>query len=66
MFEFSKELCNKIKTSDCLEPKELQIVEMALRMWESYEEILNENLGLDRKKDFFQLEYAIHKNSLKK
>ena len=69
MFEWSKELCKKISNSDCLSKNELQMVEIALRLYECYEEALNENLGLDiiakRETNLFQLEHAINRNSLK-
>lgn len=70
MFKWSKELCNKIKDANCLEPSELQMVEIALRLYECYEEILDENIGLDirikKETNFFELEHAVHRNSLKK
>lgn len=64
MFEWSKEICKKIKDSGCLEPRELQMVEIALRMNELQEKILNENLGIDSD-NMFELEHAIHKNALR-
>ena len=66
MFEWSKEICNKIKDSNCLEDKKLQMVEISLRLYELYNEILNENLGLDlidgKETNYFELEHAIHRN----
>lgn len=64
MFEWSKGICKKIKDSGCLEPRELQMIEIALRMNELHEKILNENLGIDSD-NMFELEYAIHKNATK-
>ena len=69
MFDWLKELCKKISDANCLDTKEMQMVEMALRLWEPYETILDENIGIDlitkEKADFFQLEYAIHRNATK-
>ena len=64
MFEWSKELCKKIADSNCLEPKEMQMVEIALRIYESYEIILNENLDLGDT-NLFKLEHSIHRNHRK-
>lgn len=71
MFEYSEEICEKISNSGCITNKELQYVEMALKMFESYEEILNQNLGLDiiEQKELevdFKLKYAIGRNTEKR
>lgn len=65
MFEWSKNLCNKLKDADCLSAHELEMIEISLRLYECYTEVLNENLGLDlrtKEANFFQLEHAIHRN----
>lgn len=49
MFEWSKEIMKKIEDSNCLEEKELAGVEIALRMYDMYEQALDENLGLEEK-----------------
>lgn len=70
MFNWSKGICNKIKDSDCLSKHELEMVEISLRLYECFEDILDENIGLDlrtkEETNFFELEHAIHRNSLKK
>jgi hypothetical protein len=62
MFEWSKGICKKIKESGCLEPRELQMVEIALRMNELNDMIYIENLGISSD-NMFELEHAIHKNA---
>lgn len=46
MYEFSKEIIEKINTAKCLTVKELRITEVALRMYELNEDILDESTGL--------------------
>lgn len=64
MFEWSKEICKKIKDSNCLDSSELQMVEMSLRIWESFENILDESIILSDT-DLFELEHAVHRNRKK-
>lgn len=65
MFEWSKEICNKIAESGCLTPKELGMVEISLRVWDAYDELLNENLALDNS-NFFELEHSPFRNKSNK
>lgn len=46
MFEYEENICKKIYETKCLEPKELQAVEIALKLTASYDMILNEALDL--------------------
>ena len=46
MYEFSKEIIEKINAAKCLTLKELRITELALRMYEVNEDILDESTGL--------------------
>lgn len=64
MFEWSKEICKKIKDSNCLDSSELQMVEMSLRIWESFENILDESIGLSDT-NLFELEHAVYRNRKK-
>ena len=57
MFEWSKEICKKIKDADCLKFRELQKVEVALRLYELQEFILDEFTGVEDS-DMFELEYS--------
>lgn len=64
MFEYENGICKKIKDADCLDAKELQAVEIALRLTACYDMLLNEALGLDDPNKFdFGLKYAVHKNA---
>lgn len=69
MFEWSKEVCNDIKEANCLSKSNLQTVEMALRLYECFEQILDECIGLDirtkEETNFFELEHAVYRNSIK-
>lgn len=64
MFEYEDEICKKIKEAGCLDAKELQAVEIALRLTACHDMILNEALGLDNRPEGFDfsLKHAIHKN----
>lgn len=64
MFEWSKEICKKIKDSNCLDSSELQMVEMSLRIWESFENILDESIVLSDT-NLFELEHAVYRNRKK-
>ena len=69
VFEYSEEICNKIKNANCLDAKDLQMVEIALKLYECHSEILNECLGLDittkEENDYFKLKHSVHRNNLK-
>ena len=56
MYEFSKEIIEKINTAKCLTVKELRITEVALRMFELNEDILDESTGLSNN-DKYELKY---------
>lgn len=56
MYEFSKEIIEKINTAKCLTVKELRMTELALRMYEVNEDILNEATGLSNN-DKYELKY---------
>lgn len=65
MFEWSKEICDKIAQSGCISDKDLQCVEMALRMYDINNAMLNESIGLVNQDDFdfFELRYQVNKNA---
>lgn len=66
MFEYEDKICRKIKEAGCLDEKELQAVEISLRLTACHDMLLNEALGLDidKSKQFnFGLNYAVHKNT---
>lgn len=46
MYEWSKEIIEKIDKANCLDIKELRMVEIALRMSEIHEGIMNECIGV--------------------
>ena len=46
MYNWSKEIINKIERANCLNIKELRMVEVALRMSEIHESIMNECIGV--------------------
>ena len=56
VYEFSKEIIEKINTAKCLTVKELRITEVALRMYEVNEDILDESTGLSNN-DKYELKY---------
>ena len=56
VYEFSKEIIEKINTAKCLTVKELRITELALRMYEVNEDILDESTGLSNN-DKYELKY---------
>lgn len=68
MFHRSEDICKRIKESGCINDNELQYVEMGLKMIDCYNEMLNQNLGLDlhsnEKLDVdFRLQHAIQRNA---
>lgn len=70
MFEGIEELCDKISDSSCVTSKELQRIEMALKMFDLYEEMIDQVLGLDMYNDEplgfdFKLKYALERNAIK-
>lgn len=46
MYEWSKEVVRKITEANCLNLKELRMVEIALRVSETHEYIMNECIGV--------------------
>ena len=56
VYEFSKEIIEKINTAKCLTVKELRITELALRMYEVNEDILDESTGLSNNNKY-ELKY---------
>lgn len=56
MYEFSKEIIEKINIAKCLTVKELRITEIALRMYEASEDILDESTGLSNNNKY-ELKY---------
>lgn len=67
MFENTDEICQKIEDSECISANELQIVEMALKMLDLYEEMLDQSLGLDKftgeqLEIDFKLAHSLHRN----
>lgn len=56
VYEFSKEIIEKINAAKCLTLKELRITELALRMYEVNEDILDESTGLSDN-DKYELKY---------
>lgn len=56
MYEFSKEIIEKINAAKSLTLKELRITELALRMYEVNEDILDESTGLSDN-DKYELKY---------
>ena len=56
VYEFSKEIIEKINTAKCLTVKELRITEIALRMYEASEDILDESTGLSNNNKY-ELKY---------
>ena len=68
MFSKSEEICKKIKECGCITDSELQYVEMGLKMIDCYNEMLNQNIGLDLQLNEqlnidFGLKYAVSRNS---
>ena len=68
MFEWSKNLSDKIAESGCLDPKEMQSVELALRLLEIHDHVMNEAIGVEDKEydNLFDLKYQILKNAKSK
>lgn len=46
MYDWSKDIVNKISEANCLPEKYIRVVEIALRMYEIHNDILNECIGL--------------------
>ena len=46
MYDWSKNIVNKISEANCLSEKDIRVVEIALRMYEIHNDILNECIGL--------------------
>ena len=68
MFHKSEEICKKIKECGCITESELQYVEMGLKMIDCYNEMLNQNIGLDLQSNEhldidFKLKHAVSRNS---
>ena len=67
MFEWSKNLSDKIAGSGCLDPKEMQSVELALRLLEIHDRVMNEAIGADDGYgEIFDIKYQILKNAKSK
>ena len=67
MFEWSKNLSDKIAKSGCLDVKEMQSVELALRLLEIHDHVMNEAIGADDGYgEMFDLKYQVHKNARKR
>ena len=67
MFEWSKKLSDKIAGSGCLDAKEMQSVELALRLLEIHDRVMNESIGADDGYgEIFDLKYQILKNAKRK
>ena len=56
MYEWSKELVDKIEKAQCLSKKELRMVELALRMSEIHSLMLNECAGISSE-DKYELKH---------
>lgn len=56
MYEWSKGIVEKIINAECLTEQELRMTEIALRMYEVTEEILDEAVGLSSE-DKYELKY---------
>lgn len=48
MFEYSKNLMDKIRNKEDLTPNEIMTIERSLRLYEINEDILNYQIGLDK------------------
>ena len=67
MFEWSKELSDKISKSGCVTEQEMQYVEMGLRLMEIHDSMMNESIGVkDECAGLFELKYQLHKNAKNK
>jgi len=71
MLDKSEDICKRIKESGCITDAELQFVEMGLKMIDCYNEMLNQNIGLDLQLNEplgidFGLKYAVSRNSYMK
>lgn len=58
MYEWSKNLINKIEKANCLEINELRMVEVSLRAYEVHNQILDECIG-SSDTNVFELEHKI-------
>ena len=68
MFHKSEEICKKIKECRCITESELQYIEMGLKMIDWYNEMLNQNIGLDLQSNEhldidFRLKHAVSRNN---
>lgn len=71
LFKQSEEICKKVSDSGCVSGKELQQIEMGLKLFDLYEEMLDQVLGLDLYHNEqleldFQLKYALERNEINK
>ena len=48
MYEWSKSVIEKITKANCLDARDLRMVEIALRVHDVYNDILNECIDLDK------------------
>ena len=58
MYEWSKIIIKKISDANCLDLKELRMVEVILRTHEVYEDIMNECIGISENNKY-ELEYGM-------
>lgn len=56
MYEISKEIIEKISKANCLSDSELAIIEIALRINDIYDDILDEAIGLSSENKY-ELKY---------
>jgi hypothetical protein len=61
MYEWSKETMNKIVESNCLNHKDLCCVEIALRMYDIHNKMLNEAIDCGDKEYNFELTHTVVK-----
>ena len=67
MCEWSKKLSDKIAESGCLDTKEMQSVEIALRLLDIHDHVMIEAIGADDGYgEIFDLKYQILKNAKRK
>lgn len=56
MYEWSKKIVEKIEKANCLSPDEIRVVEIALRMQDIYEDLLDECIGVS-KENLYELQH---------
>ena len=58
MFSWSKDIMKKITDANCLTDRELSLVEIALRLQDCHQGLLNECLGIDNGQKFFDMQHT--------